>query len=237
MDTSKGNLLVTQVCEDVHSLYLKTEKLKEIWKTVEDTNMDLNNKIANLQKEISDLHQQLDKKTKSDIKSRQEVKDLKEKVEDLQDEIDALQEKLKIWEIFKVSPKTLARVKLTEFLCQIPCLMYKSMFPNADKKVYTIKKLKSLLAQKSLKQYDEMIAELELKDDFIESTIEDIMTTYQLNSIDLPTYKDRCEDIEAGITNMTDFEEIFKQIGIAQDDIKNCKLLAEAYLHLKTIIR
>jgi len=79
MDPSEGNLLVAQVCDDVHSLYQKTEKLKAIWKNVEDTNMVLNNRIAHLQKEINELHEQLDQKTIKDTKRKTEVKVLQEK--------------------------------------------------------------------------------------------------------------------------------------------------------------
>jgi len=239
MDPSEGNLLVAQVCDDVHSLYQKTEKLKAIWKNVEDTNMVLNNRIAHLQKEINELHEQLDQKTIKDTKRKTEVKVLQEKVEKLQTESKELQEELaefrELREKLKVPSKTLALLKLRTFLGQIQTLMYERIFPDEYKKVYTLEDLKSRLTQKNQKQYDEMISELRLREDSIPRTIKYMMRSYDLKYLNPPLLKDVREDIAAGITNMTDFEKIFKESEISPDDIKSCKQLAEAYLHLKTI--
>ena len=98
MDPSEGNLLVKEVCEDVSSLNRKTERLRAIWITVENTNMDLNNRIAKLQKEISELqekvkdietanlveirnlHKELDQMTDRETAYLAEISDLREQV-------------------------------------------------------------------------------------------------------------------------------------------------------------
>jgi len=245
MDPSEGNLLVKEVCEDVNSLNRKTERLRAIWITVENTNMDLNNRIAKLQKEISelqekvkntetvrlieisDLHKELDQMAKRETAYLAEISDLRVQVTLLQNEVRKLKD---------ISPKNLAKLKLKECMYQIPTLMYKCIFPDAHNREYTLQELKNDVTPPELqKQYDDMITRLDVKEDFISVTIKNIMRRYRLKNETLPADKDLCEEIKDGIANTRDFEQVFTLCEMSPDDVKQCKLLAKAYLHLRTM--
>ena len=259
MDPSEGNLLLAEVCEDVHRLHAKTEKLKLIWKTVLDTNMDLNNKLENLQKKISNLQQQVNslqdensalEKKLNQIKGREtelkdEVRDLQQqlsqmgdrntelenRVSELQEQVGELQKKT------EVPTDLLPRLKMRKFLSQIEALMYRRIFPDACE-TYRLEDLKNRLTTKDLnRQYDKMIAELNLNDaDSIPSTIKYIMRIHELKLYSYPADKVLREEIDADITSMTEFQQIFAQNKISSSNITTCTRLAGVYLHLKSII-
>jgi len=160
------------------------------------------------------------------------VIDIKIKLNKLHDnQIDNSAQIKSIQKDFKLTPYMMARIKLREILYMIPVLMYKYIYPNADNKYYTIQFLKESLLDDNKEKYYNMLNDLQLTDNYIQTKIKYIMHAYRLKDKYIGEL-----DLDFDITDMdiNDINKLLLDADIYQSDMNDCKLLIQAYLDLRT---
>jgi len=131
---------------------------------------------------------------------------------------------------FTITSYMLARIKLREILYMIPWLMYKYIYPDANNKYYTIQFLKENLLDEDKEKYYNMLNNLKLTDNYIQTKIKYIMKAYRLKD----TYIGEVDlDIDIIDMDINDINKLLLDTDIYQSDIEDCKLLIQAYLYLR----
>jgi len=165
-------------------------------------------------------------------KMKEELDNMNKKCDEMKKELDNRGDKVKtLTQQLKIANINLSRLKVRHIMRRIPSLIYQHFIRTANltRCEYTIDQLKNKKIMKRTKKKEELkafLTSLDFDDQDIEN-IQKLLLGYKLHEPAHPV-----TEVEATVTNILQFEELFYQSDIDEEDKTNCLKLAKVYFKL-----